>query len=59
MKRGLILFNVAVGTPNSTDRGYHETGQNDHVGFAESASRQNKWHCFQHQIEIENALFLR
>jgi hypothetical protein len=25
MKRGLILFNVAVGTPNSSDRGYHET----------------------------------
>jgi hypothetical protein len=25
MKRGLILFNVAVGTPNSPDRGYHET----------------------------------
>jgi hypothetical protein len=25
MKRGLILFNIAVGTPNSVDRGYHET----------------------------------
>jgi len=25
MKRGLIRFNAAVGTPNSEDRGYHET----------------------------------
>jgi hypothetical protein len=25
MKRGLIRFNAAVGTPNSLDRGYHET----------------------------------